>query len=88
MSECAMRGKAVLFAVVTTLLVVVVGCHHDKYGLRSKHKEEVYLPPDQARFNNPPSEEYRRPPPKPQDKSLMGGGNMAMPGRMGVNPGL
>ena len=84
-----MRGKAVVFAVFTALIVAAVGCHHDKYGIRTKFKEEVYIPPTgQARFDNPPAEEYRRPPPKQQDKSLMGGGSNGMPGKMGLNPGL
>lgn len=86
-----MRGKAVVVAVFTALFVAAIGCHHDKYGIRTKFKEEAYLPPTgQARFDNPPSEEYRKPPPKPQDKSLMGGGGggAGMPGKMGINPGL
>jgi hypothetical protein len=86
-----MRGKAITFAVLTALLVAAAGCHHDKYGIRQKFKEEVYLPPEgQARFDRPPAEEYRKPPPKPQDKSLMGGGGggMNMPGKMGMSPGL
>jgi hypothetical protein len=84
-----MLGKAVLFAVLTAGLVVAAGCHHDKYGIKEKYKEEVFLPPKgEARFDNPPSEEYRRPPPKPQDKSLLGGGMGRGPmGPGGMGPG-
>ncbi len=83
-----MRGKAVLLAALTAGLVVAAGCHHDKYGIQAKHKEEVFIPPvGQARFDQPPSAEWRKPPPKSEDKSLMGGGS-GMPGKMGINPGL
>ena len=66
-------------------MVVAAGCHHDKYGIQEKHPEEVFIPPDEARFDNPPAEEWRRRPPKPQDKSLLGGGGM---GRGPMGPGM
>lgn len=83
-----MLGKAALLAALTAGLVVAAGCHHDKYGIKSEPKEEVFLPPvGQARFDNPPAEEYRKPPPKAQDKSLVGGLGGRGPGGPGLNPG-
>jgi hypothetical protein len=83
-----MLGKAAMFAILTAGLVVAAGCHHDKYGLKSKYKEEIFLPPTgEARFDNPPAEEYRKRPPKPEDKSLMGGGMGRPGGGPGLNPG-
>ncbi|HJZ59524.1 MAG TPA: hypothetical protein VKE74_31560 [Gemmataceae bacterium] len=83
-----MLGKAALFAILTAAVVVAAGCHHDKYGLKSKYKEEIFLPPKgEARFDEPPAEEWRKPPPKQQDKSLMGGGKMGGPGP-GLNGGF
>jgi hypothetical protein len=76
-----MRRKALLAAGLTTALTVMAGCHHDKHGLSYQPKEECVLPPDQPRYNNPPSAEYRKRPPKPEEKTLMGRD------RMGAGPG-
>jgi hypothetical protein len=81
-----MLGKAVLFAVLTAGLVVTAGCHHDKFQVKCPPKEECVLPPDDARFNDAPTQGYRKRPPKPEDKSLMGGGGMGR-GPMGGGPG-
>lgn len=64
--------KALFAAALTAAIVVAVGCHHDKYHLTHKVKEECVLPPDQARFNDPPSAEWRKPPPKGEEKTLLG----------------
>ncbi len=76
----AMRGKALFLAGLTAAVVVLVGCHHDKYGIKYKQKETCVLPPDETRYNEPPSAEYRAPPAKGDDKSLLNNQNN---GKMG-----
>ena len=63
-------------------LAVLLGCHHDKHNLAVEFPEEYTLPPDEARFNNPPESGYRRPPPKKEFRPGLGNG----PGGMG-SPG-
>lgn len=48
--------------------------------------EEFVVPPDEARFNQPPELGYRKPPPKKEFKPGMGGGG-GMPGMGGMNGG-
>jgi hypothetical protein len=67
-----MRGKAALLAIFTAALTVVVGCHHDKKHIGFTPKEECVLPPDQSRFNNPPSAEYRKKVESKDEKTLLG----------------
>ena len=77
-----MLGKAVLLAGLTAAIVVLVGCHHDKYGVKYTPKEEYVLPPDDIRYNQPPTAEYRKPPAKKDDaKTLLNANN-----KMGPNP--
>ncbi len=60
-------------AIALGLVISAVGCHHDKHDLAVKFPEEYTLPPDEARFNNPPESSYRRPPPKKEFKAGPGG---------------
>lgn len=81
-----MRGKALV--AVGLAVAAAVGCHHDKYGLAYKPKEEVVLPADEARFNNPPSAPYKKRPLKggeekallARDKMVGGSGGPGQPG--------
>lgn len=82
-----MRGNALAAAGLAAALVAAVGCHHDRYGLAYKPKEEVVLPADEARFNNPPSAPYKKRPLKGGDEKallnrdkMMGGGGAMQPG--------
>ena len=77
-----MRRKALLGAVLTAGLTTLagVGCYSDKHKLATPIVEDFKLPPDEPRFNEPPTESYRKPPVKKQDKSLLGGdGKMGGP---------
>lgn len=63
------------------LIGLVLGCAKDKYGLKTKHAEEMVLPPDEPRFNNPPQSEYKKPVPKKEFRPGPGmGGSMNGPG--------
>ncbi len=84
-----MRGKVLAAVGLAAAFAAAVGCHHDKYGLMYKPKEEVVLPTDEARFNNPPSAPYKKRPARGgDDKALLGrdkmmgggGGSMGGPG--------
>ena len=77
-----MRGKALRIAVLAGGLGLLAGCYHDKHNVRVPTVEEYPLPPDEARFNNPPTENYRKPPPKKEEKTLLGGKGA------GVGPGM
>ena len=70
-----MRGKALLLSGLTTAIVVLAGCHHDKYGVRYTPKEKCVIPPDESRYNDPPSAEYRAPTPKAAEKTLLNRNN-------------
>ena len=77
-----MRCKAILGAALTSgmSLLAVAGCYSDKHKLAAPIVEEYKLPPDEPRFNNPPTENYRKPPMKKQEKTLLGGdGKMGGP---------
>ena len=80
-----MRVKALLAAALAAATVVAAGCHHDKYNLKLKPKEECPLPPDEPRFNDPETATWRKPAPKKEEKALIGGTS----GKMGgpLNPG-
>ena len=79
-----MWGKALLVGLLTAVIVVGVGCHHDRHRVSVPQIEEYPLPPDEARFNNPPTAEYRKPPVKSEEKALIGnktgGPNFGGPG--------
>jgi hypothetical protein len=71
---------------VFVALLVSLGCHHDKYGIKTSHPEELTVPPDEPRYNNPPQSEYKKPPPKKEFRPGMGapggpGGGMGGVGR-------
>ena len=76
-----MRAKGLTLASFAAGLVAALGCHHDKYKLAAPQVEEYKLPPDEARYSTPPTENYRPPPPKKDDTSLMGGRNKMGGGR-------
>ena len=85
-----MQGKAIMMAALTTAIVVVMGCHHDKRNVTYTYKEEAVLPPNEERFNNPPTAEYQKPYRKKDDPSLLGvkGNSMGGPGGPGpIKPG-
>ena len=69
-------------AVLAVLLAV--GCHSSqpKLDTRTPHVEEFVVPPDEARFNQPPEQGYRKPALK---KEFRPGPNGNMPG-MGGGP--
>ncbi|QEL14963.1 hypothetical protein [Limnoglobus roseus] len=59
--------RRTLIALAFVPLFGAVGCHHDKYNLTAKFEEDYVLPPDEARFNNPPEAGYKRPAKKKND---------------------
>ena len=74
-----------LLALIVAL--ATVGCYHDKYNVNGPKKEEYILPPNQDRFDLPPTAEFRPPPAPKQQDTLMGGkGGGGMGG--GRNGGL
>ncbi len=69
-------------------LVVLLGCHHDKYHIKPKKVEEYAIPPDETRYNLPDTAGYKKPPPEKDDKTLFGkqggpGGKSPGPGGLG-----
>ena len=85
-----MRGKLLAaLGLATAVVAAAAGCHTDKYGLMYKPKEEVILPSDEARFNNPPSAPYKRRPAKAgDDKALIGRDRMMGGGGGPGGPGF
>ena len=75
-----MRG-AFRAALIAALLAI--GCHHDKYNLIPKFREQAVEPPDAARYNLPETAELRAPAPKKEDKSASNGNIPGAPGRSG-----
>ncbi|HYH67270.1 MAG TPA: hypothetical protein VD866_21415 [Urbifossiella sp.] len=83
-----MRGKLLAaFGLAAAVVAVATGCHHDKHGLMYTPKEEVVLPADEARFNNPPSAPYKRRPAKSGDDKALLGRDRMMGGGGGGGPG-
>ncbi len=76
-------GIAMRARVLFLLPLLCLGCHHDKYGLKTKYEEELVVPPEEPRYNNPPESEYKKPPPKPDFKPGPGGAGGSM-GRGGM----
>jgi hypothetical protein len=69
----AETGVLLMRGVLRTLglalgVVVIVGCHHDKYNIKPPHVEEYYLPPDEARYNLPDTANYKKPPAQKDEK--------------------
>ena len=65
---------SVLTAAFAAGLAGLLGCTHDTRKLVPPAKEEVRLPPNEKRFDEPPTEEWKPPPPKKADTSLTGKG--------------
>lgn len=84
-----MLVKALLAAVLAAAAVVIAGCHHDRYNIKYKTKEECPLPPHEPRFDDPETATWRRPIPKKENsKPMMGSGpSRMMGGAGGLNPG-
>lgn len=77
-----MRGA--LRAVGLVALMAAVGCHRDKYNLEPTRREEVVLPPDEKRYNEPDTAGYRQKKQESKDdKAMMGGGRPGGIGTMG-----
>jgi hypothetical protein len=78
-----MRGT--LWAIgLLVAMAAASGCHHDKYNLRPKKKEEVFLPTDDKRYNEPETMPWKKPPPPKEEKTLLGRPGPGMgPGGMG-----
>lgn len=85
-----MRGKLLAaFGLATAVVAAAAGCHHDKHGLMFTPKEEVVEPPNEARFNNPPSAPYKKRPAKTgDDKALIGRDRMMGGGGGPGGPGF
>jgi hypothetical protein len=79
-----MRARA-LTAVFAAGLAGLLGCQHDpkKKLLAPPIVEEVKLPPNEKRYNEPPTEDWKAPPPKKADTSLTGKGGLGPRGPMG-----
>jgi hypothetical protein len=64
--------RRVMAVVAFVVGVAVVGCAEDKYRLNPVHKEEVFLPPDEKRYNQPETAPYRKPlAPLQEEKALL-----------------
>jgi hypothetical protein len=83
-----MRGKALLAAGLAAAVAAAVGCHHDKYGLAYKVKEEAVLPADEPRFNNPPSAPYKKRPTQSSDEKTLLARDKMLNGSGPLNPGF
>ena len=53
-------------------MVGALGCHHDKFNMKPKEKEEPILPPDEKRYNEAETAPYKKPAPPKDEKSLIG----------------
>lgn len=68
-------------------MIAAAGCHHDKYNLRPKSKEEPFLPPNEKHYNEPETAPYKKPPPPKDEKTLLGRPGPGMgPGMGGFGP--
>lgn len=81
-----MRGT--LWAIgLLTAMIAAAGCHHDKYNMKPKAKEEPFLPPNEKRYNEPETAPYKKPPPPKDEKTLLGRPGPGMgPGMGGFGP--
>lgn len=74
-----------LRAVGLVALLAAVGCHRDKYNLNPVVREEVVMPPNEKRYNEPDTAGYRQQKqPQPKDDAAL----MSRPGGIGpLGPG-
>jgi hypothetical protein len=72
--------RRTLFALALVSTLAATGCHRDKYNLAAKFEEDYVLPPDEARFNNPPESGYKRPAKKRETDVRNGPGFGSGPG--------
>ena len=84
-----MRGKVLSAIALGATIALLVGCHtNNKYKYAFKAKEEVIEPPNEPRFDNPPSAEYRPRVKDSDDKTLLGGNKNAGAGGFSGPGGL
>ncbi|HSQ56416.1 MAG TPA: hypothetical protein VLM40_11805 [Gemmata sp.] len=75
-----MRGAVCLIGFIIGL--VAVGCAKDKYHLNPTHKEEIFLPPNEKRYNEPETAPYQKKREQTSDqKTLL---DKPMPGPTGL----
>ncbi len=82
--------RAIIALAGLIVAIATIGCYHDKYGMAAPKREDYILPPDQKRYNEPPTAEWQPPPPPKQQDTLMnkaGLGGGATPGLRGSGPG-
>jgi hypothetical protein len=69
-----MRRSVASLVALAVGLAALAGCHTDnKRKYFFKPKEEYVEPPDDPRFNNPPSAEYKPKLKRTEDPTLLGG---------------
>jgi hypothetical protein len=78
-----MWARALTAAVVAAGLAVLIGCHQKTRNLVPPRVDEVKMPPDEKRFNEPPSENWKPDPPKKADTSLLGKDRPGLRGPLG-----
>jgi hypothetical protein len=59
-------------AAVAVALAGLLGCTDKTRNLVPPRVDEVKMPPDEKRFNEPPTEDWKPAPPKKADTSLLG----------------
>jgi hypothetical protein len=64
-----MRG--VMRALAFVVGVAGAGCAQDKYHMNPKHREEIFLPPNEKRYNEPETAPYRKPLETTQDEKAL-----------------
>lgn len=78
-----MRAKAIALGCLTAGIVALGGCYHEKFHVKVKHPEDYVIPPNDARYDQPPEADYK-PPMKIKDNKNMG---MPSSGMGGGGPG-
>jgi len=69
LTDCRMAMGSICLA---WMVLLILGCHHDKYNMKPALREEYVLPPQEKRFNEPEMAPYRKPPPPKEEKTLLG----------------
>jgi hypothetical protein len=80
--------RRVMFLLLAVGLSAAVGCQWNqakKFDMTHPKVEEFNLPPNEARYNNPPEDKYRKPPITKDLASRPGA--MGGPAMMGGGPG-